>query len=215
MLRGNAVHKTLERFFKEGYADAKDNAHYDDLRNSIIGLLNDEWKSRKDQFLNLDLKSDELGFFYNDSQKMVLNFLNDYIKSGLPPADASDLEIKVFSQKWRTMAIIDRVERVHKIPKITDYKTCKSAELTDEYKRQMGICALLYEDKFGEKPETAIHYLKFMNGLKDFKLSEDFMNDLKRLIIDIHHQTQSEDPEDYPCECGGWCEKDFKKIAKT
>ena len=47
MLRGNAVHKTLERFFKEGYGNAGDAAHYDDLRNSIIGLLNDEWKNRQ------------------------------------------------------------------------------------------------------------------------------------------------------------------------
>ena len=62
----------------------------------------------------------------------------------------------------------------------------------------------------GVKPATAIHYLKFHDGLKSFSLTEKFMEDLKGLIIEIHHKTMSEKEDDYPCKCGGWCEKDFK-----
>ena len=215
LLRGSAVHKTLERFFTEGYADSSEYAYYDDTRRAILDLFNDEWRSRKDALLGLDLKDDELAFFYADSQKMLINFLHDHLKSGDPVPGASDLELKVFSQKWRAMCIIDKVTRARDPPDITDYKTCKSAELTDDYKRQMGICALLFEDKYGKKPKAKIHYLKFQNCLKDVELTDDYMEDLKHLIIDIHHKTQSEDEEDYPCKCGGWCDKDLATPAKT
>ena len=73
----------------------------------------------------------------------------------------------------------------------------------------MGIYSILYEDKYGVKPLTAIHYVKFLNGLRYNHVSDEFIEDLKRTIVDVHHKTQSVDPKDYPCKCGGWCEKDF------
>lgn len=146
---------------------------------------------------------------------MIVNWLHDFIKSGEPGAQYSELETKIFSKHWRVMCIIDRVSKARSPPLLIDYKTCKSAELKDDYKRQMGICALLYEEKHGVKPATAIHYLKFLDGLKSFNLTDEFMEDLKRLIIEIHHKTMSENEDDYPCTCGGWCDKDFIEPAKT
>jgi len=211
LLRGLAVHKTLERFFREGYVDSSDYAYYDDTRRVILSLFRDEWRSRKDQLLALELKDQDLAFYYQDSLKMIINWLHDYLKSGEPGARHSEIENKIFSKHWMTMCIIDRVSKARSPPLIIDYKTCKSAELTDEYKRQMGICALLYEEKYGVKPATAIHYLKFLDGLKSINFSENFMEDLKCLIIKIHHKTMAENENDYPCQCSGWCEKDFKR----
>jgi RecB family exonuclease len=209
LLRGSAVHKTLERFFSEGYADSSETVYYDQLRGAILCLFNDEWRSRKDSFIALDLKEDDIAFYFQDSQKMIINWLHSYLKSGEPPADPSETEAKIFSSTWRTMAIIDRIVNNKDPPKIRDYKTSKSCEITDENRRQMGICTLLYEDKFGTKPDAEIHYLKFQDGLKDVKLTDDYMEDLKQLIIDIHHKTMSEKEEDYPCKCNGWCDKEY------
>jgi len=212
ILRGNVIHKCLERFLKEGYSDY---AHYDDLRGAILSLLRDEWESRDEKFNNLNLNSDEIRFFYYESQKMIINFLHNFLKSGEVPGHPSDLELKIFSRKYRTMCIVDKVLRNHDPPLIVDYKTCKSAELKDEYKRQMGICTLLFEDKYGIKPKAAIHYLKFHNGLKEVPLTKKYMESLKRLIVEVHDKTQSENEADYPCTCGGWCEKDVQVPAKT
>jgi len=209
------VHKTLERFFSEGYADSSESAYYDDTRRAILDLFNDEWKTRKDALLSLDLKDQDLAFYYQDSQKMLINFLHDHIKAGKSDTGKSELEAKIFSKKWMTMCIIDKINRSRDPSLIIDYKTCKSKEMRDEYKRQLGICALLYEDKYGQRPKTAIHYLKFIDGLKAFNITDAFMEDLKNLIIDIHHKTASEDEDDYPCNCGGWCDKDLKSTAET
>jgi RecB family exonuclease len=215
LLRGSAVHKALERYFREGYVDSSDYAYYDDTRRAILSLFSDEWRSRKDQLLALELKDQDLAFYYQDSQKMIINWFHDYLKSGEPGSQYSETEQKIFSAKWRTMCIIDRVSKARSPPLIIDYKTCKSAELKDEYKRQMGICALLYEDKYGVKPATAIHYLKFLGGLRSLNLSDKFMEDLKRLIMKIHDKTMPEKEDDYVCTCGGWCEKDFMPADKT
>lgn len=211
LLRGSAVHKALERFFREGYADSSDYVYYDDTRRAILSLFRDEWRSRKDQLLALGLKDQDLAFYYQDSLKMIINWLHDYLRSGEQGARQSQIEEKIFSKQLMTMCIIDRVSKARSPPMIIDYKTCRSAELTDDYKRQMGICALLYEEKHGVKPTTAIHYLNFTDGLKTFALSKDFMKDLKRLILQIHGSTVSENKGDYPCKCGGWCEKDFQQ----
>ena len=211
LLRGSAVHKTLERFFREGYTDSSDYVYYDDTRRAILSLFSDEWRSRKDQLLALGLKDQDLAFYYQDSLKMIINWLHDYLKSDEPGATQSEIEEKIFSKQLMTMCIIDRVSKARSPPMIIDYKTCRSAELTDEYKRQLGICALLYAEKHGVKPTTAIHYLKFTDGLKTFPLSKPFMEDLKGLIVQIHDQTISENENDYPCKCGGWCNKDFQQ----
>jgi len=210
LLRGSAVHKALERFFSEGYADSPDYTYYDDTRRAILDLFNDEWLARKGPLLSLDLKDQDLAFYYQDSQKMIINFLHDFIKSGETSTENTELEAKIFSKQWMTMCIIDRISRARDPPLIIDYKTCKSIDLRDEYKRQMGICALLFEDKYGVKADTAIHYLKFMDGLRKFKLSDAFIENLKQTIIEIHHKTMSEDEAGYPCKCGGWCKKDLK-----
>ena len=142
---------------------------------------------------------------------MIINWLHDYLRSGESGARYSETEKKIFSKRLMTMCIIDKVSKARSPPMIIDYKTCRSAELTDEYKRQMGICALLYEEKHGVKPTTAIHYLKFTDGLKKFTLPKAFMENLKSLITQIHDKTMSENEDDYPCKCSGWCERDFQQ----
>ena len=211
LLRGSAVHKTLERFFREGYADSSDYVYYDDTRRAILSLFSDEWRSRKEQLLALGLKDQDLAFYYQDSLKMIINWLHDYIRSGEQGLSRSTVEEKIFSKQLMTMCIIDRVSKARSPPMIIDYKTCRSAELTDEYKRQMGIYALLYAEKYGIRPTTAIHYLKFLDGLREVHLTNDFMEKIKNLILNIHAKTQSEDEKDYPCTCGGWCNKDFQQ----
>jgi len=214
-LRGSAVHKTLERFFREGYADSGDYAYYDDTRNAILSLFNDEWRSRKDQLLRLDLKEQDLAFYYADSQKMLINWLHDHLKSNETNGHPPMLEQTIFSKKWMLMGRIDAIYSARDPPLLIDWKTCKSIDFTDDYKRQMAIYALLYEGKYGQKPTTAIHYLKFLDGLRKFNISENFMEDLKNTILEVHHKTMSTDEEDYPCKCGGWCEKDLFQPNQT
>lgn len=207
LLRGGIVHKALERFFREGYTDS---SHYDTLRAHILTIFNEEWKGKKDQLLGLKLEETDLAFYYQDSQKMVINWLHDWLKSEASEQPESALEESIFNKKWQLCGRIDRIIKNRSPPLVIDFKTCKSIDLkSEDYRRQMAIYHLLYSEKHLQKPNTAIHFLKFPNGLREINPTEEEIEDLKRLILEIHDKTQSTDPADYPCECHGWCSKEF------
>ena len=209
LLRGSAVHKAIERFFREDYA-AADSVYYGDIRRNLLDLFKDEWSNRKDQLTNLNLEPQDLTFYYYDSQKMLINFLHDFIGSEGSYDGQSEFEVSIFNKNWYLCGRIDRIIGNKTPPLLIDYKTCKSIDPANkDYRRQMGIYQILYEEKYGIKPKTAIHYLKFLDGLKEVIVSEAEIKDLKRTIQKVRHKTLSTDPDDYPCTCGGWCEKEF------
>lgn len=207
LLRGGIVHKTLERFFREGYTDA---SHYDTLRANILQIFKEEWKAKNDLLEGLKLQGTDLAFFFQESQKMVINWLHDWLRSEASENTDSSLEESIFNKKWMLCGRIDRIIRNKSPPLVIDYKTCKSIDVTSEdYRRQMAIYHLLYSEKHLVKPNTAIHFLKFTNGLREINPTPEEIEDLKRLILEIHDKTRSTDPDDYPCTCGGWCKKEF------
>jgi len=145
---------------------------------------------------------------------MVINFVHDFLKDNKFDEPERILEKTFFSKTFMTLGRIDAIHHKHDPPLLVDYKTSKSKELLDDYKRQLGIYALLYEEKTGTVPLVGIHFLKFQNGLKKYKITPVYLAKIKALITKIHTKTQSEKIEDYPCKCG-WCNKNFElKAAK-
>ena len=207
LIRGIAVHTAIENFYRMGLNKCA-NTDYDELKKILFMLFKTAWDNQENQLKRLRLKKDELDFFYEDSKKMILNFLDDFIRrknySRPPPV----IEKTLFSKKHLLLARLDKIERDVNPPLITDFKTSKSIELSPDYKRQMGICALLYEEQYGVRPHLALHFLKFKDGVKKFQFSDDGIAVVKNIVADVHRRTRSEKIEDYPCTCG-WCKKEF------
>lgn len=207
LIRGNAVHKAVEKFYKHRINRCA-NMDYTELRQIVGDLFRGEWENKKEDFKTLDLAIDEIDFFYSDSQKMMLNFLDDFIRDrGFEKPDPV-IEKTLFSHKYLLLARLDKIEN-HALPHyIEDIKTSKSIEITPEIKRQMGICALLYEEVYKKKPVLSVNFLKFRNGKRIVNISNDYMEQIKSLVLEVHSRTQSEHIKDYPCICG-WCNKNF------
>lgn len=108
------------------------------------------------------------------------------------------------------MGRIDAMYNNRSPPLLIDYKTCSSKTLTDDYKRQLAIYAILYKEKHHILPEVGIHFLKFKDGIEKFIISEKDLQEITETIQQIHQATRSENIDDYPCTCG-WCEKNFEK----
>ena len=152
-------------------------------------------------------------FFYQQSEKMMINFLGEFICShGFDKPDPI-VEKTLFSHKFKLLARLDKIDRARSPPIITDFKTSKSKEITEDMKRQMGICSLLYEEVFKTKPDLIVHFLNFRSGKMPVQINDDYKRYLREQIANIHHKTQSKDINNYPCTCG-WCGKNFKP-AKT
>ena len=207
LIRGNAVHSAIEKFYKHRINRCA-NMDYTELRQIVGDLFRGEWENKKEDFKTLDLAIDEITFFYSDSQKMMINFLDDFIRDrGFEKPDPV-IEKTLFSHKYLLLARLDKIEK-HSLPHyIEDFKTSKSIEITPDIKRQMGICALLYEEVYKKKPVLGVNFLKFRNGKRIVNISDDYIEQLKSLVLEVHSRTQSEDIRDYPCTCG-WCNKNF------
>jgi hypothetical protein len=181
---------------------------YSDTRRIVIDLLKDEWLNQREKLLELKLKKDEIEFFYHESREMILNFLHDFLKESGFEKPAPIIEKTLFARKFMLLGRIDAIYRNKDPPLIVDFKTCKSKEVLDEYKRQLAIYALLYKEHFQKHPTVGIHFLKFKDGLKKFKVSDQALSDIKDLVREIHQKTQSTNIRDYPCKCG-WCKTNY------
>ena len=212
MIRGIAVHTAIENFYKHKLNRCRDMV-YSDLRQIVMDLFRSEWDDSRSDLVELKLNPDELDFYYTQSEKMMINFLGDFICShGFDKPDPI-VEKTLFSHKYKLLARLDKIERNRSPPVITDFKTSKSKEITEDTKRQMGLCSLLYEEIFKIKPDLIVHFLNFRSGKLAVPISDDYKKYLKEQIANIRHKTQSKDINDYPCKCG-WCDKNFMP-AKT
>ena len=207
LIRGTAVHSAIEKFYKHKINRCA-NMDYTELRQIVGDLFRDEWKNKKEDFKTLDLAIDEISFFYSDSQKMMINFLDDFIRDrGFEKPDPI-IEKTLFSHKYLLLARLDKIDKYNLPHYVEDFKTSKSIEITPDIKRQMGICALLYQEVYKKKPVLGVNFLKFKNGKRIVRISDDYINKIKSLILEVHTRTQSEHVKDYPCTCG-WCNKNY------
>ena len=68
-----------------------------------------------------------------------------------------------------------------------------------------------YKDKFDRIPEAVlIHFLVTPGDPIVIHIDEHLLDYGKILIESVLEKTISEDKRDYPCTCGGYCERDLK-----
>lgn len=212
LIRGIAVHSAIEKFYKHRLNRCAEMA-YSDLRAIVLDLFRDEWQSQEKSILELKLKRDELDFYYQQSERMMINFLGDFISThGFEKPDPI-VEKTLFSHRYRLLARLDKIEpntqTAYMKQTITDFKTSKSKDVTEDTKRQMGLCSMLYEEIYRTKPELYVHFLNFRDGKVRVDIDEKYRRHLRELVANIHHKTQSKDISAYPCVCG-WCATNFK-----
>ena len=180
LIRGIAVHKAVEKFYANKMNQYPD-MDYSELRHLVIGLFKTEWEDKTDSLDSLELTVDELDFYNWDSQMMMLNFLDDFVRNkGFSKPDPV-IEKTLFSHKYLLLARLDKIEKQLLPHYIEDFKTSKSMEITEEIKRQMGICSLLYQEVYKRKPILGVNFLKFKNGRKIIDLSDDYIEGLRLL----------------------------------
>jgi len=157
----------------------------------------------------LGLSKQEVKDFYDESIKMLTRWLIKYTKAVAKGVKKPETEVKIFSGKYGVMGIIDAIYTVNGKVYIIDYKTGKKDTITQDIKVQMSIYALLYQDKFGERPYmVSIDFLK-PQTIRRFKVTDNVINYAINMCQTIHAKTLSDNESDYPCMCGGWCQHDI------
>jgi len=181
----------------------------EEMKTELLSLFNKAWIEQEEETRRLKLPEGTLNEYYSESAEMLIGWLKRHLKAAQNGQTKPKTEVKLFSQTHRVMGIIDAVFRQNGTVSLTDYKTGKKEELTQDIKIQMAIYALLYQENFGVLPDSiSIDFLKFGHAVP-FRVTDEFANYAARICKEVHQKTSSLKEEDYPCRCGGWCEKDF------
>jgi len=177
-----------------------------EMQRRLLELFDRNWNKQKNEIQQLGLDDKTIDDFYSESQEMLLGWLKRYSKEGYR---SPKTEIKLFSKNHKVMGIIDAVFTDNGRILLLDYKTGKKNEITADIKVQLAIYALLYREKYGRMPDiVAIDFLKHQEE-KRFRADQKLIQYAAQVCFDIHKKTNSNNEKDYPCQCGGWCDKEF------
>ena len=207
LIRGQIVHKTLHEFYKNhpGMSQA---TPVGQIRQELLKIFNHQWDAAGDRLKGLGLAEEQIDFYHDDSELMLLNFSHWFIKNGMPEPDLT--EARILSQNFGLLGIIDAVFEKSDQVILIDYKTSKQAKITDDTLRQAALYSLLYQDRFKKTPDAVwIHFLKEPGDPLPIHVDDPLLDYAKILIESIRAKTHSASKADYPCTCGGYCGRDF------
>ena len=207
LIRGKAVHDTLARFHQTS-GEKLDT--FEEMKTGFLSLFNYFWTEQEEELRKLDLPEETLDEYYHESEKMLAGWLERHLKATANGEMKPETEVRLCSPKYRVMGIIDTIKNRNGRAILTDYKTSRKEELTQDIKIQMAIYALLYRENYGILPDTiVIDFLKHDKAIP-FRVTDKFIEHAIKICKEAHERTSSTNEQDYPCKCGGWCEKDFQ-----
>jgi putative RecB family exonuclease len=213
LTRGHVAHAALEDFFKVTLPEQIDK---DFFHRTLLGLFNMHWSNVKAELDGFDLTQEEKKFYYKETELMLINWLfyfqkkiDTYTKEGLSSREAfvkltPRSEVEYVSEKYGVRGFIDAIHEIDGKVKLVDYKTSKGFEISPEYKLQLGIYALLYNEHHNRLPdEAAIFFLKSEEKL--LAVNKELLDFAKFEIEQIHASTDTEKLDNYPLKPGPLC----------
>lgn len=207
LVLGTIVHETLEEFFSHLVQVNGDLANT--LQFHVLNILKQRWDANDKDIQKLDLTAAEIVSYKHESSLMLLNWLQHFIREHLEPElklgvpfmeafrkHTPRTEAEFRSEELQVRGFIDAIHEFDGKVHIRDYKTSKNPILSEEYKLQLAIYALLYKREHGKIPDTlGIFFLKHGERLLD--IDENLLTHADLEIRWAHERTQTNDIKDY------------------
>ncbi len=215
LVRGNIAHKALEDFFKVDITTISPSHYEFELKIILQNLLKQYWEAAKEKLAKVDLSEDQLEFYRVETIQMVNNWFRNFSQRLKERAESFGLkeafntikpetEVPFLSEKHQVRGFIDAVHKIDGEIALMDYKTSKREKMTPGYKLQLAIYALLYEEKYGKKPDiVGIDFLR--HNTMHLKVDQELVDFAKQECKLIQERTLSEDIDDYPKKMGPLC----------
>ncbi len=223
-LNGGVVHTALENFFKIDPANLHFNTYENELRNHLMNSFNQAWIEVVPQLSALTESKDTIKDYYQDSLFMLDHFVSIFLKKLQEEMNKKSLteafntikpetEICITSATHQIRGYIDAIHKNDGEILILDYKTSRSDEVTEDYKLQLAIYVLLFEEQQGKMPDKVGLYFLRHGQQKLIPVTPELIAFAKKECKNVHNNTISQDIEDYPKNLGPlckWCDyKDY------
>ena len=179
-------------------------------------MFKELWSNSREKLINLKLGQEKLEFYYKESQEMINSWFESLIKriqlkqnQHLTFDEAFNLlkpqtEVYLRSEQHQVQGFIDAVHDVNGEISLMDYKTSKKGEISQEYRLQLAIYALLYFEKYGKHPNlVGVDFLK--HGQKFLRVDNELLELARQECNLIQENTKSGDIQDYPLKTGPLC----------
>jgi putative RecB family exonuclease len=217
--RGHIAHSVLEHFFDiDTTGITKENCR-ERLQAEIPGLLVKHWTEAKDELDGLKLTQSQMQFYFEETLVMLFNWLNHFVEK-VQQHKSKDFEAafkaltpvrekEYVSEYYSVHGFIDAIEHAEDGVVVMDYKTSKTPVITPEYKLQLAIYSLLYQETHGTPPKkVGVYFLK--DQAQFLNVDQDLIEMAKKEIELVHKGTTTENVVDYEktkdrgaCK---WCE---------
>lgn len=205
LIRGSVVHSVLEKFYDFERLVERNEA-FPALQAHVVELLLQEWHNSRDEFKEIGISKAEEQEYFEETVIMTLNWLNDFIgKFNNTPGDFRSAfksltpirEQLYLSDVHQVRGYIDAIETHGDSVSIMDYKTSRLPHITEEYRLQLSIYALLYLEKHGKLPDKlGLFFLR--HGPVFLPPSMDLVEYAKKDIAFVHSKTVTDKIDDYP-----------------
>lgn len=169
-------------------------------------LLILHWKKKEDDLRVLDLGIEDLGRYFSETLMMLNNWVDKFsdkvVADDKPFLSAFQKHVPVQieeyykSEELSVQGYIDAIEDIDGKVRVMDYKTSREMKMTEAYRLQLGIYALLYNEKHGKYPDFAgLYFLKhdeLVVGIND-----ELLEFARQRIEFVHSRTESDNIDDY------------------
>ena len=108
LIRGTIVHKVLADFISSDMA-RDENAGFDEMLNELNFSLKTEWFGNKEKFLKLPLQPQDMAFYYDQSKRMLINWLHSYLKLKIYKYPVPATEVMLFSKPYKLCGRVDAI----------------------------------------------------------------------------------------------------------
>jgi CRISPR/Cas system-associated exonuclease Cas4 (RecB family) len=216
-ITGKSVHDALEKFFVLGSLGMTQENYVSEFQHRLMSQFNDIWAKAIPSLLKLNINKDTITKHYNDTMGMLRNFaghvinqINAEMKKGKTFQKAfshvkPQTEIHLTSDTHMVQGYVDALHEKDDFIKVVDYKTSKRDHMSEDYRRQLAIYALLYHENFNKLPNKVGLYFLRQGTERDLDVDFGLVEEAKEALKKVHESTNSELIEDYPKEKSPLC----------
>lgn len=215
LVRGKIVHSVLENFFKVNVKKLPEENFMFVLKIFITDMLHQFWQNAEKELSNVNLTKQQLDFYHLETKDMLNNWYTNFLRKlavemkehPIPVAFqrlTPQVEVEYKSVQYGVRGFIDAVHEKDGEIILMDYKTSKAPKMSNEYRLQLGLYALMYGETHERLPDkVGVDFLKF--GEQHLAVDEELINHAKFEAELIHINTSTVKKEEYPMKPGPLC----------
>jgi putative RecB family exonuclease len=220
LVRGSIAHKVMEDVYdidkQLDINSIPDESFLITLKFILQEMFRKEWELRKDELAELGMDDSELNQYYNDTRVMINNFFHYMVDrmqvlqtKGFSVKQAFDVvkprrEVELHSKAHHVRGYADAIHKEGEKLVIIDYKTSRKLDITDDYRLQLGIYSMIFEEIERLPDEVGIFFLKHGQELR-IPVTRALVEKARAECTAIHMNTRSKDIKHYPRHISGLC----------